>query len=51
MPENKIQVKRIYKDSVFVELRVKMKEDLQIKYYLRGYHDCILLLLKCGLLK
>ncbi len=35
----------------YVELRVNMQEDLQIKYYLRGYHDCILLLIRCGLLK
>lgn len=35
----------------YVELRVNMQDDLQIKYYLRGYHDCISLLLKCGLLK
>lgn len=35
----------------YVELRVNMQDDLQIKYYLRGYHDCILLLLKCGILK
>lgn len=35
----------------YVELRINMQDDLQIKYYLRGYHDCISLLLKCGLLK
>lgn len=35
----------------YVELRVNMQDDLQIKYYLRGYHDCILLLVKCGILK
>lgn len=35
----------------YVELRVNMQDDLQIKYYLRGYHDCISLLLKCGILK
>ena len=35
----------------YVELRTNMQDDLQIKYYLRGYHDCISLLLKCGLLK
>lgn len=34
----------------FVELRVNMQDDLQIKYYLRGYHDCICLLIKCGIL-
>lgn len=34
----------------YVELRVNMQEDLQVKYYLRGYHDCISLLLNCGLL-
>lgn len=34
----------------YVELRVNMQDDLQIKYYLRGYHDCISLLLQCGLL-
>lgn len=35
----------------YVERRVNMQDDLQIKYYLRGYHDCISLLLKCGLMK
>lgn len=35
----------------YVELRVNMQDDLQIKYYLRGYHDCISLFLKCGMLK
>ena len=35
----------------YVELRTNMQDDLQIKYYLRGCHDCISLLLKCGLLK
>jgi len=34
----------------YVELRINMLDDLQIKYYLRGFHDCISLLLKCGLL-
>lgn len=34
----------------FVQLRVKMQGDLQVKYYLRGYHDCICLLIKCGIL-
>lgn len=35
----------------YVELRTNMQDDLQIKYYLRGYRDCISLLLKSGLLK
>lgn len=35
----------------YVELRENMQEDLRIKYYLRGYHDCISLLIKCGMLK
>lgn len=34
----------------YVELRINMLDDLQIKYYLRGFRDCISLLLKCGLL-
>lgn len=34
----------------FVELRNNMQDDLQIKYYLRGLRDCILLMVKCGLL-
>lgn len=34
----------------YVGLRVNMQDDLQIKYYLRGYHDSILLLIKCGVL-
>ena len=34
----------------FVEHRTNMLDDLQVKYYLRGVHDCILLMVKCGLL-
>lgn len=34
----------------FVEHRTNMLDDLQVKYYLRGFHDCILLMVKCGLL-
>lgn len=34
----------------YVQLRNNMQDDLQTKYYLRGLHDCILLMVKCGLL-
>ena len=34
----------------FVKLRINMLDDLQIKYYLRGFHDCISLLIKSGVL-
>ncbi len=34
----------------FVKLRINMLDDLQIKYYLRGFHDCISLLIKSGML-
>lgn len=44
-----VEVQRAMKE--YVELRVNMQDDLQIKYYLRGYHDCISLLLKCGMLE
>lgn len=54
---NHIQQERVLSAEVqtaikeYVELRVNMQDDLQIKYYLRGYYDCISLLLKCGLLR
>lgn len=44
-----VEVQKAIKE--YVELRVNMQDDLQIKYYLRGYHDCISLFLKCGMLK
>lgn len=34
----------------YVKLQTDMQDDLQVKYYLRGFHDCILLMVKCGLL-
>lgn len=34
----------------YVELRLDMQDDLQIKYYLRGFHDFLILLFKCDIL-